>query len=394
MPVYICTQQFEYLHSCLSAHCSTLLDTARHCSTLLDTAPHTGVAQRRQCSAKHYARELKRLETFTQNTFRMATNSRPALVHPEESQAAKEMSATLQHISVWNLKAQMTAAKVPGAEHVDWKEDLIALAVQHEFSYVFRRELSLPPKQQPATALATSQPQVGGSVATQREIASGGSVATKRVIIIDDALGNFEEQVVDIVVDIVPPHAPALTCVADSLAKLYEAEWTQAFHANFKRGYEFPDTHTGQEIQVIINKMGHDSCCCFHKTDEYIRKVPNPKPANWTDGWDVTLRFECPHRKDAGGYIPQKGRVTTEDCNEAWRNAPRDSLHVTGTKCKASFSIKGMLQLGGKYKWRVSPKQRANFSMVHSGHPPPYAKYLQQGFLSSVPSAFSSAEKR
>jgi hypothetical protein len=165
---------------------------------------------------------------------------------------------------------------------------------------------------------------------------------------------------------------------------LYEAEWTQAFHADFKRGYEFPDTHTGQEIQAIIKKMGHDSCCCFHKTDEYIKKVPSPKPANFTDGWDLTLRFECPHRKEAGGYLPQKGRVTTEDCTEAWRNAPRDSLHVTGTKCKASFSLNGMLQLqggAGKYKWRVSPLLRANFSMVHSGHPPPYAKYLQNMVL-------------
>ncbi len=157
------------------------------------------------------------------------TNSRPALVLPdEESQAAKEMSATLKDISVWNLKAQMTAAKIPGAEHIDWKEDLIALAVQYKFSYVFRRGLSLPPKQQSEptmnvsrTAAASVHPaqastadvdgQFPAAALSHSTAALAPAVAAKRVTILAHAP---DEQVA-------PPQAlnvPALTCVADSVA--------------------------------------------------------------------------------------------------------------------------------------------------------------------------------
>ena len=353
----------------------------------------------------------------------MPFGNRIATVEPEgDSPQVQAMTARLQNVSVQKLQAQMVTACIPGASDIAWKVDLIALAVEYNFVYAFSI-LSHPPSSGGGAAagippLSRAPMSGGGAFARPSSVPKIAlipslpqpdappvpkiaiipllvpvpciAVAQKRVLIQDNDFEDedvvFENENVVIVSERPKaqgvPTTPALTCVADSLAKLYEAEWTQTFHADFARGYEFPDTHTSVEIQALIKQLGHSSSCCFHKTDEYSSKVPDPKPANWTDGWDVTMRFECPHRQAAGQYVPKKGRVTTEDSIDAWRNAPRDSLHVTGTKCKASFSINGKLQAGLQYKWRVSPKTRANFSMVHSGHPPPYAKYLQNMILS------------
>jgi hypothetical protein len=312
----------------------------------------------------------------------MAFNRRPASVQPPApSSAVTEMEDKLKSVSFWQLKDQMIAAGIADAKNIDWIQDLIPLAVKHNFTYVFPQRRGLAP---PTVPLHVPVPRHGSPSieglgvipAAEQHQSDAPPVpvplsAKQRVII---------QQNVPVLNDDCIVAAP--TCVADSLAKLYEAEWTQAFPPSFIRGYEFPDTHTSQEIQVVIKEMGHNSSCCFHKTDEYSKKVPTPRPDDWSDGWDVTIRFECPHRQEAGIYIVRKGRVTENESDEPWRNKPRDSLHVTGTKCKASFSINGMLQLDMKYKWRVSPKKRANFSLLHSGHPPPYAKYLQNMILS------------
>ena len=66
----------------------------------------------------------------------------------EPLEAVQEMTETLNKANVrfWKLKDQMVAAGVPGAKQADWSEDLIVLAVQHNFKYDFTRVgLSRPP---------------------------------------------------------------------------------------------------------------------------------------------------------------------------------------------------------------------------------------------------------
>jgi hypothetical protein len=261
----------------------------------------------------------------------------------EPLKAVKEMSDLLYkaNVSFWKLKDQMVAAEVPGANQADWSEDLIVLAVQHNFTYDFTRVgLSRPtPK---ATHVGLSRPtpkathsggaaavalppppratqsvfQGSGGAAADTQLFQGAhdgviepilhplngpltpigvpakakSGAVVRVVIQDDTVE--EEMVVDSPDKDV--QGSGFTCVADSLAKLYEADWTQDLHADFQRGYVFPGTHTAQEIQVVIKDMGHKSSCCFHKTDEYETKVPSPRPVTWTGR--VTLLV--------GGHFP------------------------------------------------------------------------------------------
>lgn len=76
---------------------------------------------------------------------------RPASIAPaESSEAVKIMTERFEKskISFWKLKDQMVAADIPGAIHADWAEDLIALAVQHNFTpdFTIRRGLPPPPK--------------------------------------------------------------------------------------------------------------------------------------------------------------------------------------------------------------------------------------------------------
>jgi hypothetical protein len=67
----------------------------------------------------------------------------------EPSQAVKEMTERLEqaNISFWKLKDQMVAAEIPGAISADWSEDLIALAVRHNFTpdFTIRHGLCPPP---------------------------------------------------------------------------------------------------------------------------------------------------------------------------------------------------------------------------------------------------------
>ena len=216
----------------------------------------------------------------------MAIPSRPASMPPAEPlQAVIEMTETLKEVPFWKLKEQMVAANVPGALRADWAEDLIVLAVEHNFTFDFRRRpagLSRPKPNQAGGGAAVAyllppppaNPIAGGGAAVASQ---GSSRYTADMLPPTPAIsigvipsvplplnGPPTPAVLPVRVVIqaesnsVAP-AAGLTCVADSLAKLYEAEWTQDFHADFQRGFIFPGTHTAQEIQVVIKEMGHKS---------------------------------------------------------------------------------------------------------------------------------------
>lgn len=158
--------------------------------------------------------------------------------------------------------------------------------------------------------------------------------------------------------------------VAGLLKSLYEAKWTQVFSPTpLARGFAFPGEFSFEEIRVHIQKTALDSGCLFWKTDSGQTVS--------SDGYIHSMSFQCPHFPDATYYHEKKGRKNTEDSAESWRNEPRRGLHVTGTKCQARFTINGKKSESSesKFVWRVSPFTRAKFSMEHSGHPEPHAKY-------------------
>ena len=69
------------------------------------------------------------------------TTSRPLSAEVAgESLQVQAMTAELLHVSWVDLKSQMVVAGVPGAKDIEWKVDLIALAVQHKFVYAFKRK--------------------------------------------------------------------------------------------------------------------------------------------------------------------------------------------------------------------------------------------------------------
>jgi hypothetical protein len=164
--------------------------------------------------------------------------------------------------------------------------------------------------------------------------------------------------------------------IAGRLKMLYEAKWIQIFApAPLCRGFIFPGEHTFEEIRLLIQKMAMESGCTFWKTDTGATES--------SDGYKHSMTFRCPHHPDPAYYTEKKGRANEEDAHEPWRNESRQGQHVTGTKCGARFTINGKKSdvTEDKYIWRISPLQRAKLSMEHSGHPEPYANFLQKMVL-------------
>jgi hypothetical protein len=144
--------------------------------------------------------------------------------------------------------------------------------------------------------------------------------------------------------------------VAGRLAKLYEAKWTQSFlPISLSRGFKFAGEFTCEEIRVEIQKMALESGCNFWKTDS--SKIES------LDGYVQSITFKCPHFHNSQYYIEKKGRRSTEDSHELWRNESRQGQHVTGTLCGARFTINGKkTESDGKFISRISPLMRAKFS--------------------------------
>jgi len=357
-----------------------------------------------------------------------------------ESPQVQAMSARLHNVPLENLKAQMVKAGVPGASVVAWKVDLITLAVQHSFVYVFRVGLAPPPtssgagaarpfvapfirehqttslqaatspvhsailkpslsgaaalpsskhqpaaleaattpaysaipQQQPSTLL-NQPPKPGTMGLSAAPVSSAAPTASAKV---GKKRGSGHPEIKDsaILVSVNDDMG-----IAGKMKVLYEAKWTQVFAPTpLCRGFIFLGEHTFEEVRLEVQKMALASGCLFWKTDSFV--------TDSADGYVHSMTFKCPHFPDPMYYKPKKGRATEEEAAEPWRNESRNGQHVTGTKCGARFTINGKKSdvVGSdKYTWRISQMMRAKFSMEHSGHPEPYAKYLQKMVLSS-----------
>jgi hypothetical protein len=320
--------------------------------------------------------------------------NRPASAHGAEMTAAEQaMWDRLEFVSVKDMQDAMVKASIPGAATTVWKVDLITLAIQHEFNYIVpRMRLVKPaaiPMQQPLIvvpfpAIPMQQPLIPVPFAAiplqpppaSRNAPPGPSavqeVPLKRV--------RAEPKVAapDAVVQESAVAGNMMGMgVAGTIMNLYEAKWSQVFSPTpLCRGFIFSGEFSCEEIRIEIGKMALASGCNFWKTD--AAKMES------ADGFVQSLTFRCPHYPDPNYYKEKKGRKTSEDSIDPWRNENRNGQHVTGTLCPARFTINGKKTgdaTSDKYIWRVSPMFRAKFSMEHVGHPEPYAKYLQKMVL-------------
>ena len=314
--------------------------------------------------------------------------SRPASgVVPPMNDEESAMWDRLQFVSFKTLQDAMVQASIPGAAATSWKIDLITLAIDHKFNYIcvpkrltkplkptaprpapapsnlapdHHQFAAIPPQtstissNQPPAPAVSSQPKGGGVKRALVEPAFSPVVSALPVVPANQAMG-----------------------VAGYFKSLMEAKWTQVFEPTpLIRGFNFPGEFSFEEIRIHIQKIALESGCLFWKTDTGTTES--------SDGYIHSMSFQCPHYPDPAYYSEKKGRKNTDDSAESWRNEPRKGLHVTGTKCQARFTINGKKSetSESKFVWRVSPYTRAKFSMEHSGHPEPYAKYMQKMALS------------
>ncbi len=311
----------------------------------------------------------------------------------------------LEFVSLKDMQDAMIKANIPGAGTIGWKIDLITLAIRHDFNYIIPTRRLVKPNASIPIAAIPVQPITFAAIPVQpvlavfqgahnppspqarREMPSPTGPqavhALEKMQKLIEAERSAASDVPATRKRLSEPVAASQSLhsedgmgVAGTLKQLYEAKWLQVFApAQLTRGYMFPGTWTFEEIRLEIARMALESGCVFWKTDTGT--------TDSQDGYIHSMSFKCPHYPDPAYYTEKKGRKNPDDAAEPWRNETRNGLHVTGTKCGARFTINGKKSdVDGKFVWRISPLIRAKFSMEHSGHPEPYAKYLQKMVLS------------